>query len=105
MLNLREILKECTAPYTKYFSYTCTNSHGRAVAIIKTEITIGIYILINLRSDRISVSKLGPKKFLPHDTKEFTISKEAIHSVRNKVHGFFNQQQEFQGNPAAAIFR
>ena len=91
MSTIREILFQCTAPHHTQFSYSLRGDSGRAYTIRETNSQkIALYILIE--DNVISVSKIGPTKFIPHNTTRFKINSKSVEEVKRMVYGFFTER-------------
>ena len=88
MSAIRDILYQCTSPHHAQFSYNLKESSGRAYTIKETgSQKTALYILIE--SDVISVSKIGPVKFIPQNITKLKINPKNIELIQRMVYGFF----------------
>ncbi len=88
MSAIRDILYQCTSPHHAQFSYSLREASGRAYTIKETgSQKIAFYILVE--SDVISVSKIGPVKFIPQNTIKLKINSKNIELIQRMVYGFF----------------
>ncbi|MHA2061167.1 MAG: hypothetical protein ACW963_02615 [Candidatus Sifarchaeia archaeon] len=89
MSALKDTLLECIKPYQAQFSYSCKKTSGRAYSIKNDSI---LYILIDRSNNSISISKMGPVKYLPQKVEMFKITADNIEIIRSQVHGFIEQR-------------